>query len=172
MNLSAPLAGPLQVTPNGQFGAARPSRGGTHGAIDLVAADGQAVFAVADGVVARVGFDPPVPLGRGGGRYVVERFSDGDVMYEAGYFHLASVEVEAGAALSSGDRVGSAGSSGAVSSGAHLHFQLRRLRPGELGVMAREVVDPSSLFGLAAASGGVLPVVAVGLAVLLLVLYA
>lgn len=120
--LAAPLAHELQLTPNGYFGAPRPKRNGVHMGIDLQVSAGEAVYAAAAGVVARVGFDPPVSAGGGGGGNYVIVTTNG---YELGYMHLASISVNAGDPIAAGAELGTAGATGTTSSGPHLHLQAK-----------------------------------------------
>ena len=131
----------LELTPNGYYGADRPSRKGTHHGIDFVADLGDPVVAVVDGMIDRVGWDPPYPEGHGGGLYAIQTFEDGGELWELGYFHLETRLAQAGNMARAGDAIGQAGRSGTVASGAHLHVQLRRIVGG-----VKVPEDPTSRF--------------------------
>jgi murein DD-endopeptidase MepM/ murein hydrolase activator NlpD len=87
-----------------------------HSGIDYAAAQGTAVLAAAGGIVSR-GYDP-----RGYGLYVVVEHGDG---LSTLYAHLSTSDVAGGASIAPGARLGAVGSSG-LSTGPHLHFEVRR----------------------------------------------
>lgn len=84
-----------------------------HNGVDLRAAVGTPVLAVAAGTVERAGWDPS-----GGGNFVRLRHADGTSTH---YAHLDSVNTTRGAHVSAGDVIGHSGNTGA-SRGPHLHF--------------------------------------------------
>jgi murein DD-endopeptidase MepM/ murein hydrolase activator NlpD len=64
---------------------------------------------------------PSRDLGRGG-LYVRISHENG---FHSLYMHLKETSVEQGAIVNAGDQIGTVGRSGTVSSGPHLHFELR-----------------------------------------------
>jgi murein DD-endopeptidase MepM/ murein hydrolase activator NlpD len=95
------------------LGVRRPHRG-----VDFGAPRGAPVVAIADGTVVSARY-----MG-GGGNTVVLRHASG---YESRYLHLSSFAkgVRAGAHVQQGQIVGRVGSTG-LSTGAHLHYELKR----------------------------------------------
>ncbi|HUM03714.1 MAG TPA: M23 family metallopeptidase [Thermoanaerobaculia bacterium] len=92
-----------------------------HHAIDLGAARGTPVVAVADGVVERLGRD------RRGGKVVYLKDLTG--RYTFYYAHLRSHEkgLKAGDRVVKGQRLGEVGATGRVIGGPHLHFAIYRI---------------------------------------------
>jgi murein DD-endopeptidase MepM/ murein hydrolase activator NlpD len=86
-----------------------------HGGIDLAAPSGTPIAAARDGVVSKAGW-----VGAYG--YVV--YLDHGDGSQTRYAHMMRIDVEAGADVRQGDRLGLVGSTGA-STGPHLHFELR-----------------------------------------------
>ncbi|MCG7537056.1 M23/M56 family metallopeptidase [Pseudoalteromonas sp. OOF1S-7] len=101
-----------------------------HGGVDLVAAKGAPLKAVATGKVL-VADDATLP--KNYGKVVLIQHSNG---YQSLYAHLDSVAVSSGDWVSAGDVVGTLGDSGRVT-GAHLHLEI--LADGER-------LDPLSIF--------------------------
>jgi murein DD-endopeptidase MepM/ murein hydrolase activator NlpD len=88
-----------------------------HGGLDLIASDGEPVYAAADGVVksvvkSRKGLGNVVEIEHGGG-------------YVTRYAHLADIEVSKGRKVRRGTRVGYVGMSG-NSFAPHLHYEVVR----------------------------------------------
>ena len=90
--------------------------GRLHQGVDIAAASGTPVFAAADGVVVGAGWNG------GHGRQVRLEHSDG---VSTSYSHLSRIAAEPGTRVARGQLVGLVGSSG-FSTGAHLHFEVRR----------------------------------------------
>jgi murein DD-endopeptidase MepM/ murein hydrolase activator NlpD len=87
-----------------------------HDGIDLAAPVGAPIRAIAQGQVVYA--DP-----HGGyGRYIVVKHADG---YTSHYGHCDKVEVSPGQRVAAGEILGTVGNSG-VSTGPHLHFEIRR----------------------------------------------
>jgi len=86
-----------------------------HHGIDLAAPEGTEVFAIADGIVTGVGYDPVY------GNYVIISHSNN---YSSMYGHLQKIETVLRAEVKSGTLIGRVGSTG-QSTGPHLHFELR-----------------------------------------------
>jgi murein DD-endopeptidase MepM/ murein hydrolase activator NlpD len=105
-----------------------------HSGIDLAAPAGAEVYAVLDGVASVAG---PTGPGGGYGLHVTLRHGGGLASL---YAHLDAVAVESGQAVRAGDLIGFEGSTG-LSSGPHLHFEVRRD-----GVAADPVLEFPSLF--------------------------
>ena len=98
---------------------ANPYVAGQHRGIDIAAAVGRPVVAAAGGEVRFAG-----TVGSSG-LTVSIRTADG--RFDTSYLHLSSTTVEAGEAVSTGDRIGAVGTSGERSAAAaHLHFGVRR----------------------------------------------
>lgn len=91
-----------------------------HKGIDIAARRGVDVFACAAGKV-RIAKSQESGLG-GYGNYVVIDHGDG---LQSLYAHLSEYTVEAGQSVSKGELLGKVGNTG-VSSGPHLHFEIRR----------------------------------------------
>lgn len=149
--LAAPVAGKVAITPHGYYGAPRPTRGAgaVHRGVDFQVTRGQPVLAVADGTIARIGYDPPPKLvagkntgGGGGGNFVILSHNFAGEPWETAYMHLTQALGGAGQAVKAGQQIGTAGDSGAPSGGVHLHFELRRTVGG-----VRDNQDPTALFG-------------------------
>ncbi len=87
-----------------------------HAGIDIPAPVGQAIYAVADGTVVSAGV-------RGGyGNVVVIDHHDG---LQSVYAHQSRMAVAAGDRVRASDVIGAIGSTG-LSTGPHLHFEIRR----------------------------------------------
>ncbi|MCK9523189.1 MAG: M23 family metallopeptidase [Proteobacteria bacterium] len=153
--LGVPIVSPLDGAPRlvlDDFGNKRGLKHGPgHQGMDLVAANGEPVRAMADGRVVFAGTDLP---GRGsqsltiaesvafdrrqmgkGGLYVMIRHSDA---FRTAYMHLDSIAVEERATVRAGDLIGTAGRTGARESGNHLHLEFRT---------PRERLDPALYMG-------------------------
>lgn len=87
-----------------------------HSGIDLAAPEGTAVLAAAGGV-AHLSLDPA-----GYGLCLVLDTGEGTVTL---YGHLSAAKVGDGARVAAGEEIGRVGSSG-LSTGPHLHFEVRR----------------------------------------------
>ncbi|MDZ7725215.1 MAG: M23/M56 family metallopeptidase [candidate division KSB1 bacterium] len=90
-----------------------------HKGIDLAAPKGTPVLAVHAGVVTKA--VSKVEVGKGNGRFIVIKHSDG---LTSRYTQLSKVLVQVGEQVDPGDRIGLVGSSGR-STGPHLHFEIR-----------------------------------------------
>lgn len=119
-----------------------PPRGGCahfHSGIDLVGPAGTAVFSVLAGLVE---VQPPAGYGGGYGIHVVVHH---DGQSSTMYAHLLAATVFTGQPVVAGALLGYEGSTG-LSTGAHLHFEVRR---------AGIPVDPVAFFPSLFGSGGV-----------------
>ncbi len=148
--LGLKLVPPLDGTPrvvSSWIGAERDGGERRHRGIDVESVLGEPVYAVADGRVNFAGVDLPgartnrnlspeeiaaVPrqqLGRGG-RYVCvlhrpqSSTEEAPAWLRSCYMHLEDVEVRHGQEVRRGDRIGTVGRTGMVSSAPHLHFEL------------------------------------------------
>lgn len=88
-----------------------------HEGVDIAAPLGTGVYVAAEGSVLRTGYDPA-----GYGRFVEIRHPNGMTTL---YGHLSRLDVASGDAVEAGARIGLVGSTGR-STGAHLHFEVRR----------------------------------------------
>jgi murein DD-endopeptidase MepM/ murein hydrolase activator NlpD len=96
---------------------------GYHTGVDLEAASGTSVKAVADATVVGVGLvNGPGYAGSAYGNHVVIKLPDGKY---ALYAHLSQVLVHAGQTVKVGQTLGLSGSTG-NSTGPHLHFEIRK----------------------------------------------
>ena len=89
-----------------------------HAGVDIGSLRSLDVHAAAPGTVEKVGYAPGFD---GYGNIVLVDVGDG---YETLYAHLSKVEAQPGELVSTGDLIGEAGSTG-LSTGVHLHFELR-----------------------------------------------
>jgi murein DD-endopeptidase MepM/ murein hydrolase activator NlpD len=92
--------------------------GERHAGVDIGDLRSLTVEAAAEGVVRKVGYTFGF---EGYGQIVLVSVGAG---YETLYAHLAEVDVRPGERVTSGERLGLAGSTG-LSTGVHLHFELR-----------------------------------------------
>ena len=91
-------------------------RAGMHRGIDLAAPAGTEVFAVRNGTVIDIGFDPTL------GNYIL---IEHDSNWISLYGHLSSINTGLNTRVQSGTFIGRVGSTG-QSTGPHLHFELMR----------------------------------------------
>lgn len=129
---------------SGRFGG-RPVKGGPitseygprnlygtfHHGIDIGVPTGTPVVAVGDGKVVKRGYDP------GGGNYVDVKYDNG---YSARCYHLRDVTVGIGDRVSQGATIAHTNNTGAYTTGAHLHFEIRNPKG--------DYVNPRSVPGL------------------------
>lgn len=151
VDLMSPLDGTPRLATSGP-GVDRAGGKRTHRGLDIDAAVGEPVRAIADGVVQFAGVDRPglrpalavsssaaerVParMMGPGGLFVRIVHADG---LRSGYFHLASYNVLPGETVRAGAVIGTVGLSGVKYSSSHLHFELDR--NGEL-------IDPAVALG-------------------------
>lgn len=89
---------------------------GTHAGIDIAAPYGTSIFAVAAGTVTTSSY-------HGGNGFMVEiQHADGT---RTRYCHASALLVDKGGVVSAGDKIARVGSTGR-STGAHVHFEVRR----------------------------------------------
>lgn len=113
-----PVAGHQVNSPFGLRRMPWESHGRLHRGVDIAAPSGTPVTAVEDGVIMRAGISPSY------GRYVEVKHEGGLTSF---YAHLGRIDrhAKAGVAVSGGTVIGRIGSSG-VSTGPHLHLEIRR----------------------------------------------
>lgn len=103
-----------------------------HAGWDIAAPEGQAIKAVADGVASK----HPGTNG-GAGNYVV--IKHGGKLFSQ-YFHMSRFSPKSSGPVKQGDVIGYVGSTGGISTGAHLHVEAR------LGGPDGQVLDPREFF--------------------------
>jgi murein DD-endopeptidase MepM/ murein hydrolase activator NlpD len=144
LTIVPPLTGGIRLGTSGP-GADRDGGKREHRGIDVDAAVGEPVRAVADGVVQFSGADmpgtsaardlQPRQLRRwrshamGPGGFFVRIVHEGNV--RTGYFHLHTYNVVAGQTVKAGEVIGEVGLTGVKVSTSHLHFEVHQ--DGELG---------------------------------------
>lgn len=115
---STPSIAPVRgILTDGFGGRSDPFTGeiGTHNAVDISSAVGQAVRAPADGIVVKAEW----ANGYGNVIYISHGYG-----YSTRYGHLSSYAVQPGARVKRGDVIGYVGSTGR-STGPHLHYEVR-----------------------------------------------
>lgn len=85
-----------------------------HTGIDIAAVDGEAIHAVADGIVAEAGWSDIY------GNYIIVKHSEN---FCTKYAHCSALIAEQGDVVRAGDRIAEVGNTG-VSTGSHLHFEI------------------------------------------------
>jgi murein DD-endopeptidase MepM/ murein hydrolase activator NlpD len=85
-----------------------------HTGIDFRIAEGEPVFATADGIIVESRFD------KLRGNYVVVKH---DEVYSTSYSHMKALRVESGELVKTGQAIGFVGSTG-LSTGPHLHYEV------------------------------------------------
>lgn len=114
-----------------------------HQGVDIGSTEGQAVYAVEDGVVSEVDPDPAGDAGIG-----VRLVSDSEVQYR--YYHLSAIagSLAAGQRVARGDVLGYTGDTGNPIDGAyHLHFEVRP-KAASAGKPYDTPVDPAPLLAI------------------------
>lgn len=94
-----------------------------HPAIDIAGAEGNAIYAVDNGVVVYSGWSD-----HGYGFLLVIDHGNG---WQSAYAHMSAISVGCGQSVSQGEAVGAVGNTG-NSSGAHLHFELNSSSYGKV----------------------------------------
>ena len=94
-------------------------RGSVLPGVDYGCKTGDKVWATGDGVVVGCSNDPNQVRGKN----VTIRHRDGK---ESHYLHLSKVSVRNGQRVKAGDVIGEAGNTGTTSTGAHLHFAIKK----------------------------------------------
>jgi murein DD-endopeptidase MepM/ murein hydrolase activator NlpD len=123
--LAVPVAGIKAAQLTDTFTAAR-SGGRRHDAIDIMAAEGTPVYAVAPGTIEKL-FNSAR-----GGITVYERSDDGKWMYYYAHLQAYAPGLAEGQKVQRGAPIGLVGHTGDASpSGPHLHFAVNQMGPGE-----------------------------------------
>lgn len=116
-----------------------------HNGVDYGGRLGDAIYAVADGVVAFTGWDD------GYGNYI--RIWHPDWGFHSFYGHLNEIQVKPGQGVAVGDMIGTMGSTG-YSTGPHLHFEIRlayaggTYAPSPDAGMTQGRVSPETVFAV------------------------
>jgi murein DD-endopeptidase MepM/ murein hydrolase activator NlpD len=106
--------------PRGQEG----ERG--HGALDIMAPRGTPVLAAAGGTIEKI-FESEL-----GGHTIYIRSPDGGYVYYYAHLDAYAPGAKEGVYVSQGEQIGTVGFSGdADAAGPHLHFEIKRMKPGE-----------------------------------------
>ena len=122
--LIIPVEGVTASQLHDSWGQSRGNGSRAHHAIDIMAPRGTPVLAAASGTVEKV-FDSV-----NGGHTLYVRTRDGATIHY--YAHLDSWRVEERQPVRQGERIAAVGDSGSAAGGApHLHFEIKRMRPGE-----------------------------------------
>lgn len=108
-----PVQGANTVSRSNPYGEVN---GGFHAGIDIPAPESKAVLAAADGTVEEIGFDPER------GNYLILDHGDGLTTL---YGQCRDFTAEEGDAVRAGEMIGAVGSTG-MSTGSHLHFEVRQ----------------------------------------------
>lgn len=135
--LRIPVQGVPAAALHDDWGQPRGDGDRAHHAIDILAPKGTPVVAAAAGIVEKQ-FESNL-----GGHTLYIRTADrGAVHY---YAHLDSIAVPEGAAVRQGQPIATVGDSGSAAGGPpHLHFEVKRMQPGE-GWWQGTNVDPYPL---------------------------
>jgi murein DD-endopeptidase MepM/ murein hydrolase activator NlpD len=106
----------------------------SHDAIDIMAARGRAVLAVADGRIERIHWSER------GGRTIYQRSGDGAYVYYYAHLDAYAAGLTEGQAVRRGQRIATVGSTGnADPAGPHLHFEVHEMGPGDPWYRGRPV---------------------------------
>lgn len=89
---------------------------GVHTGLDFAGSSGTSIMAAASGTVVSTGYE-----GAYGNQVIIDHGNG----FQTTYNHLSGISVSAGAKVSTGDRLGSLGSTG-NSTGPHLHFEVTK----------------------------------------------
>jgi murein DD-endopeptidase MepM/ murein hydrolase activator NlpD len=146
---SGPLVLPVQGIPAAKLTDSwADARGGgtrVHHAIDIMAAQGTAVLAAADGRIEKL-FDS-----RLGGHTIYQRSADGGTVYYYAHLDRYAPTLIEGQAVTAGQPIAAVGSTGDADPGApHLHFEVHRMAAGEHWWQGAEVNPYPLLAGKAA----------------------
>ncbi len=122
--LVIPVQGVPATALSDDWGEPRGDGTRAHHAIDILAPQGTPVLAAASGTVEKQ-FESDL-----GGHTLYVRTSDGGTVHY--YAHLDTIGVAEGSAVRQGQPIATIGTSGSADGGApHLHFEVKRMAPGE-----------------------------------------
>lgn len=129
---------PVEGVPPGAlvdtFTQARENGVRSHDAIDIMAARGRAVLAVADGRIERIRWSER------GGRTIYQRSGDGEHVYYYAHLDAYAAGLKEGQAVRRGQRIATVGSTGnADPAGPHLHFEVHEMGSGDPWYQGRPV---------------------------------
>lgn len=125
--LALPVAGVRPAQLIDTFTEARAGGARVHDAIDIMAPTGTLVVAAAPGTVEKLFFSQG-----GGGITAYVRSPDHRWLYYYAHLNGYAPGLREGRAVRRGDPIGTVGSTGnADPAGPHLHFAIRRMRPGD-----------------------------------------
>lgn len=96
-----------------------------HNGIDFACPIGTKVYAVADGIAVRSGWENSDNVKQGYGLRVMQNMTWGGVKFFCWYGHLSEPLVKEGDKIHSGQLIGLSGNTG-HSTGPHLHFGIRK----------------------------------------------
>lgn len=135
--LVIPVPGVPAAALHSNWGEPRGDGTRMHHAIDILAPKGTPVLAAASGTVEKQ-FESDL-----GGHTLYIRTPDGATVHY--YAHLDTIGVAEGAAVRQGQPIATVGTSGSADGGApHLHFEVKRMAPGE-GWWQGTNIDPYPL---------------------------
>jgi len=124
--LAMPVAG---VAPDKLYDSFGDERGGGtrgHGALDIMAPNGTPVLAAAAGTVEKL-FESEL-----GGHTIYVRSPDGRFIYYYAHLDAYAPDVTEGMYVTQGRQIATVGSTGdADPAGPHLHFEIKRMAPGQ-----------------------------------------
>ena len=124
--LAMPVAG---VAPDQLYDSFGDERGGGtrgHGALDIMAPNGTPVLAAAAGTVEKL-FESEL-----GGHTIYVRSPDGRFIYYYAHLDAYAPDVTEGMYVTQGRQIATVGSTGdADPAGPHLHFEIKRMAPGQ-----------------------------------------
>lgn len=143
--LVIPVAGVQASSLTDTWGDARGGGTRTHNAIDIMAPRGTPVVAAAPGTVEKL-FNS-----ENGGLTIYVRSTDGRTVHYYAHLDAYREGLAEGQQVRTGDVIGTVGSTGSASEeGPHLHFEVKRMAPGERWHQGREVNPYPLLAGKAA----------------------
>ena len=124
--LAMPVAGVAPDALTDSFGDARGGGVRGHGALDIMAPTGTPVLAAAGGTIEKL-FESEL-----GGHTIYVRSPDGRFVYYYAHLDTYAPDVSEGLYVEQGRQIGTVGSTGdADPAGPHLHFEIKRMAPGE-----------------------------------------
>lgn len=141
-SLAIPVAGVGAEQLTDSFGDAREGGGAhRHGAIDIMAPRGTPVLAAEAGTIEKL-FDSKL-----GGHTIYLRSANGGIVTYYAHLDTYATGLREGQRVVAGQQIGTVGFSGdASAAGPHLHFEVKRMAPGEKWHQGT-AVDPYPLLG-------------------------